>query len=75
VLPPDSGVAPLLPLGEAWPRVVHVGTVTLPYITPFRLVTSNVIPLNMWSFARTIHHWAMSEVSIRSAPRALPPSS
>jgi hypothetical protein len=46
----------LLLLGEARSRVVHVGTVSLPNITPLCLVTSTVIPLNMWSFAQTIHH-------------------
>jgi hypothetical protein len=57
VFPPDSAVAPLLPLGEARPRVVHVGTVTLP--TLYHAISfgnGHVMPLNMWSFARTIHH-------------------
>jgi hypothetical protein len=57
VLPPDSAVAPLLPLGEARPRVVLVGMVTLPSLYhAISFGNVHVMPLNMWSFARTIHH-------------------
>jgi hypothetical protein len=57
VLPPDSAVAPLLSLGEARPRVVLVGMVTLPSLYhAISFGNVRVMPLNMWWFARTIHH-------------------